>query len=217
MIIAILSHKEETIVITKKHLKQKQITYLLKQSKDKNKKIKRKIKIKTKIKTKKLKQFTATEFFKQILEHDAKILIAIRDGTIVYDPSKLITCLRANIKQGTVIGTRETIIHKLLNIRKLLRDISTLKTQALDNTYMANVEAAQAALVMKGINVTVPNKLPSHMLRHKKLSNYSKTLNEIVKTYKSLEHGKLKYVKGKKLDDLIWNTRTFISAVKQVL
>ncbi len=163
-----------------------------------------------------VEQVLIKEFLTRILEHDSNLLIAIRDGILVYDASKMLSALKANLKQGLILGTKETLIHKVLHIRRLLRDIESLKIKALDNVYMAVVESCQAALVMKNVPVTIPKHLADQLSKHDLLRFYAKKVKNIVNAYKHCEHTGSN-IAGKTLDKLMQDAKVFLQAVREVI
>jgi hypothetical protein len=167
-----------------------------------------------------IKRFSLEEFFMHIMDYDTKLLLSIRDGQLVKDEYNIIGVIRKNIQNGIVLGTKEMLLRKLMNIRESMREVERIKKDMFDNTYTSCLEAAQAGLMAKGQSILVPRKVPELLEKHLLNKGLEKTqvgyCREIIEEYKKVEHGKGILPEGRKLDELARKCQLFREAVKKV-
>ncbi len=163
---------------------------------------------------------TTEDLIKEIINHNTRVLISVRDGKIIYDPLKLLHSLKINIEKGLMTGTKEGILRKFLVIKDHLKEIENIKVQVFDNIYVSTIEASQTALILKNHFVLVPRLIPETLKRHLLRNSLEKTqindAEEIIKTYKAYEHKKIPLPNGRRLDNLSIKSERFREAVKKM-
>ncbi len=165
---------------------------------------------------------TIEDLIKEIINHNTRVLISIRDGRVVHDPIHLLHSLKINIQKGLLVGTKEAILKKFMLIKDYIKEIESTKEQVFDNIYVSTIEAAQTALVIKGKNniALIPRLIPD-VLRETMLGKglektHIEYASEIILKYKAYEHKKCPLPEGKRLDELARKAGLFRDAVKKL-
>lgn len=200
---AIWTHKDKLYILTQSKLSKKDEK-----------------KYKEKYKKKNIEAVTMNSFFLRLMEYNTHFFISIRNGEVQYDPFSMVDIIKENIKKGRMAGTQEMLLKKFIEVRNNLKGIKKIKVDVLENIYASCIEAAQAGLVMRGAKTLVPKKVPEMLKKHllgKDLEKSQiKACKEIIKFYKDFEHGKIKSIKGKKLDKLTKKAKNFREAVDKI-
>ena len=161
------------------------------------------------------------DLIKEIMQHNTRVLISIRDGKLIYDPYKLLSSLKINIQRGLMVGTKEAILRKFMLIKDYIKEIENTKIAVFDNIYMSVIEAAQTALVLKGHSILIPRTIPEMIKKHLQGRGLERThvnyATEIITTFKAYEHKKIPLPQGKKLDELAKKAELFREAVKKLV
>jgi hypothetical protein len=168
----------------------------------------------------KIRVGTTEDLVKEIIHHNTRILISVRDGKPLYDPLKLLHSLKINIEKGLMIGTKEGILRKFLVIKEHLKEIDKIKVQVFDNIYISTIEASQTALILRNHVVLVPRLIPNvlreYMLGRGLEKSQINDAEEIIRLYKAYEHKKIQLPAGRKLDELSKKAERFREAVKKL-
>jgi hypothetical protein len=165
---------------------------------------------------------TIEDLIKEIINHNTRVLISIRDGRVVHDPIHLLHSLKINIQKGLLVGTKEAILKKFMLIKDYIKEIEATKERVFDNIYVSTIEAAQTALIIKGnSNIALIPRLIPDVLRETLLGRgLEKTqieyASEIILKYKAYEHKKCPLPEGKRLDELARKAELFRDAVKKL-
>jgi hypothetical protein len=165
---------------------------------------------------------TIEDLIKEIVNHNTRILISIRDGKIIYDPIHLLHALKINIQKGLLVGTKEAILKKFMLIKDYIREMESTKEQVFDNIYTSTIEAAQTALVLKGHGklAMAPRMIPDLLKRYLLNNGLEKTqlhyAEEIITKYKLYEHKKINLPEGRKIDELARKAELFRETVKKL-
>jgi hypothetical protein len=160
------------------------------------------------------------QFLKDVMEYNTKLLVSIRDGKVLHDSMDIVKVIGINIKKGMMAGTREMLLRKFMDIQKEIKEIEHTKERVFENVFISCLEAAQASLLMKGRIILTPKLVPE-MLRIFLLGKglertHIKYCEEIIWTYKSLEHKKIPPLTGKEMDKLSQKAEIFRDAVKRI-
>ena len=176
--------------------------------------------LQTRYKCQKAKVLLTEEFFREVMEYNTKLLVSIRDGKLLQDSMGMVKVVEMNIRKGLMAGTKEMLLRKFMNIKKEIGEIESVKSQVFDNVYTSCLESAQAALIMKGRAILVPRIVPELLrvfLLEKGLERtHIKYCEEIIWTYKALEHKKIAPLTGKEIDRLSEKAELFRDAVKRI-
>ncbi len=162
---------------------------------------------------------TIEDLVKEIIQHNTRVIISVRDGRPIYDPLRILHSLKKNIQKGLMTGTKEGILRKFMLIKDHIKEIEKIKERLFDNIYISTIDASQTALILKGHIALIPRIIP---IKIKKLINKglerSDIINaiEIIETYKLYEHQRIVLPPGKKLDEFAKKAELFREAVKKM-
>lgn len=163
---------------------------------------------------------TIEDLVREIIKHNTRVIISVREGRVIHDPLKLIHSLKKNIQTGLMIGTKEGILRKFMLIKENIKDIEEIKEKIFDNIYLSTIEASQTALILKGHVALIPRmisvKLKQHLLDRGLERSDLNNAAEIISLYKLYEHKKVNLPPGKKLDELSKKAESFRESVKKL-
>jgi hypothetical protein len=163
---------------------------------------------------------TIEDLVREIIQHNTRVIISVRDGKVIYDPLKVIDSLKKNIQKGLMTGTKEGILRKFMLIKDHIKEIEKIKERIFDNLYVSTIEASQTALVLKGHIALIPRvisvKLKKELLNKGLERSDLNNAVEIISLYKLYEHKKINLPPGKKLDELSKKAELFREAVKKL-
>jgi hypothetical protein len=176
--------------------------------------------LQSRFRSQKAKVLLMEQFFKDVMEYNTNLLVSIRDGKILYDSLDIVKVIGTNIRKGLMAGTKEMLLRKFMSIQREIKEIESLKSQVFENVYTSCLESAQAALIMKGRAILVPRMVPELLkvfLLGKGLERtHIKYCDEIIWTYKALEHKKISPLTGEEIDKLARKAELFRDAVKRI-
>lgn len=145
-----------------------------------------------------------------MIRHGSPVAFSeIREGIPVYDPSGFFVPLKKLLLQGKIPGTKENMRQLIAAAPMRINRIKVLfKARVLEQVYTAAVDAGQAALIIYGVappaQKEVAAALETHFVLNKLLEpEYVRYCDEIVKYWKDYEHGNIKEIPGKKLDEML--------------
>ena len=167
--------------------------------------------------------YNLTEYW-DLIRHGSPVTFQeIRDGIPVYDPSGFFVPLKKLLLQGRIPGTKESmraLIGKApLRIKRIRHEFML---NVLEKIYTAVVDSGQAPLIMAGFSPPaqkmVAPTLKDVFVRKKKLEpEYVRYADEIVKTWKDYEHGKIKTISGDMLDRMLEHAGRFIRRMEELM
>lgn len=146
---------------------------------------------------------TVKELIKELSEMNTKFLEDISKAKVIYDPYKIVASIKEGIKRGLFVGSKETLVGKIMGIILRLRESERLKEEILVNAYMAATDALQAIILKKTGKMVVPKHLAEFV--EKNLPEFieaARYYKVILKAIKELEHSR-KLPSGKELDTII--------------
>ena len=167
--------------------------------------------------------YILTDFWESVKDANPVIFTFIRDGVPLYDrgafmPWKLL------LKMGKIKPSQEAIDNfMMLGERvgkKVKEDLNRIVTEDI---YWGVITPSQAALMLYGLPPPTPRETVELMdktfvekegLLEKK---YIKILDKVVTLYKDYEHGRLKEVKGKDVDELLTEVSEYMQRLKELV
>ncbi|MBI4167783.1 MAG: hypothetical protein HY515_02400 [Candidatus Aenigmarchaeota archaeon] len=160
----------------------------------------------------------------ELIRHGSPVTFTeIRDGIPLYDPSGFFLPLKKLLMGGRVPGTKEAMKSLIQQSPLRLLRIERIHTlSVLDALSSAVVDAAQAPLMGVGVSPPTPKNVPEqlriHFVRKRKLSpEYVKYYEDVIRTWKSLEHGELKILKPEKIDELVEKATRFVEKMEHLM
>jgi len=166
--------------------------------------------------------YILTDFWESVKDANPVIFTFLRDGVPLYDrgvfmPWKLL------LQMGRIRPSAEAIDMQMDVGEKLLdRAKKKFLGIAAEDVYYAVLNPSQAALMLYGINPPTPKEtirlFEEIFVKKEKLIElkYVKILENIIRVYKDIDHGKITDITGTELDKLINSSDLFIKRVKKL-
>lgn len=166
--------------------------------------------------------YELSKYFENIMKGNLIIFSEIRSSQPLYDPTGFFTPLKPLVAGGEIIGTQESLLRLINNVKGRIRKVDSLKLEILENLYIAVVSAGQAPLV--AINHPVPvqkevsKELRRHFIKDGMLSmDFIRMCDDVVKTFKEFEHKTKVDISGKELDELVKKGKAFILRMEHLV
>ena len=166
--------------------------------------------------------YILTDFWESIKDANPVIFTFLRDGVPLYDrgvfmPWKLL------LQMGRIKPSPESI-DMMMDIGDKLIDRAKKKLLgiAAEDIYYAILNPSQAALMLYGVNPPTPKEtiklFDEILVKKEKLieSKYVRILENTVKTFKDIEHGKILSMTGTQLDKLIKDADIYIKRINKL-
>ncbi len=166
--------------------------------------------------------YLLTEFWNTIREAHPVIFTLLRDGVPIHDKGMFIPW-RVLLKTGKIKPTPEAINNFIKSGDLLRKSVKRdLTEMIIEKLYYSILNLGQAALMFVGVSPPahreVPQLLEETFVRKGLLDKkYARWCKDIIELRKEVEHGKIKELKGKDLDDWIERSKEFENATKDLL
>lgn len=165
--------------------------------------------------------YILTEMWDSIRNANAVIFTFLRDGVPFYDrgmfqPWKLL------LKQGKITPTPEAVDSYIKSGKQMLeRTKSKLKEIALEDFFWACLTPSQGVLMLVGIPPTDPKETPEQMKTHFVKTGlleekWVKILEEILQLRKDIEHGKIKDVTAKQVEETFERAEKYLERLDKL-
>ena len=166
--------------------------------------------------------YILTDFWDSVKDANPVIFTFLRDGVPLFDrgvfmPWKLL------LQMGRIKPSPESIDMNMEVGEKLVERVKQkLLSVAGEDIYYACLNPAQAALMMYGIPPPTPREtvklLEEIFVKKEKLleKKYVDILAQTIAYYKDIEHGKIKNVTGKQIDDLLTNVDAYLKRIRKL-
>jgi len=164
-----------------------------------------------------------TDFWEGVKEANPVYFTFIRDGVPLYDnrtfmPWKLL------LKMGRITGTPESIEKFISQGEGMTRIVKRkLLDIAVGEIYWSILTPAQGALMLYGLAPPTPKETVAMFkdvfyTKEKLLEKkYIDFLERVVTLYKGYEHGKVKEVSGKVIDELVKGSEDYLARIKKLV
>jgi len=161
-----------------------------------------------------------SDFYNKIIQNKIDIFLEIKKAVCLYDTGFFMP-IKALLNKGEIKGTKEALFKLVLEVRKNMKEIKEIKLDVLSALYSAVIDAAESALMTKGIGFFIPREIPKllekEFFRKKLISKKTlRAFQAIYDTYKAYEHGKISEINGKELDRLIKKADSFITEMQDL-
>ena len=167
--------------------------------------------------------YELSKYFENVMKGNLIMFSEIRNSQPLYDPTGFFTPLKPLIEEGEIVGTRESLLKLIHNVKGRLAKIDMLKLEVLEDLYSAIVSAGQAPLIAMNYPAPVPKEvskqLKKHFVNQKGWLSIESitTCEEIINTFKDFEHKRKVDISGKELDDLVRKGKAFISKMEHLV
>jgi len=163
-----------------------------------------------------------TEFWESVKEANPVIFTFLRDGVPFYDRGMFMPWKQL-LKMGRIKPSREAIDMFMSTGEQMVgRTRRKLLELVEADIYWSTLTPTQAALMMYGIPPPTPKEtielVEEIFVKKEKLlePKYLDTMKLIRQYYKKLEHGELKSVSGKEVDELITKAEAYLKRIKKL-
>ena len=166
--------------------------------------------------------YVLTDFWEAIRDAHPVMFTLLRDGVPFYDrgifmPWKLL------LQMGHIRPSPEAIdMHMDVGERLLSRAKKKLLNIAGEDLYYATLNPSQAALMLYGVAPPTPKEtvklLDEIFVKKEKMleKKYVTNLDNIRKFFKDMEHGRVKEVSGKQIDQILKDTEDYLKRIKKL-
>ena len=166
--------------------------------------------------------YVLTDMWNNIKTANPVIFTLLRDGIPLYDrgmfsPWKLL------LKQGKITPTPEAVDTYMKSGKQVIeRTKFTLKNIAVEDFFWATLTPSQGALMLMGIPPGDPKETPKQMREHLVKSGlleekWVKILEDILQLRKDIEHGKIKDVSAKQVEEYLDNTEKYLARLDKLM
>ncbi|MDD5254208.1 MAG: hypothetical protein PHG05_03865 [Candidatus Nanoarchaeia archaeon] len=166
--------------------------------------------------------YILTDFWESLKDGNQVIFTLLRDGVPLFDRGVFLPW-RLLLKSGRIKPSPEAIEFNMdIGERLLERTREKLLGILGEDLFYATLNPAQAALMLYGIPPTTPREtvkaLDEIFVKKEKLleKRYVDILERIRKYYKDIEHGKVKNVTGKEIDNILKDTEDYLRRIKKL-
>src|SRR3989338_9991512 len=166
--------------------------------------------------------YILTDFWDSLREANPIIFTLLRDGVPFYDRG-IFMPWKQLLRMGKIKPSEEDIDMFMHSGEQMIQRVKQRITEiGMEDTYYAILTPSQAAIMMHGIAPPTPRETPEvmkdifvdklHLLEPKWID----MLRKNIKVRKDIEHGKVKDLSGKEIDDLISNATEYLERVKKL-
>lgn len=166
--------------------------------------------------------YILTDFWESIKEAHPVIFTFLRDGVPFYDRG-IFMPWKQLLKMGRIKPSAEAIEMYLSSGEQLIKRIQfKLNDIGIEDLFYSLLTPSQAALMMYGVPPPTPKETPELMreifVQKEKLieESFLKTLEQVIKIRKDVEHGTKKNVSGKEIDELLDNAEKYLVRLKKL-
>ncbi|MFP4524274.1 MAG: nucleotidyltransferase domain-containing protein [Candidatus Woesearchaeota archaeon] len=166
--------------------------------------------------------YILTDFWENIKEANPIIFTFLRDGIPLYDRG-IFMPWKQLLKMGRIKPSPEAIEMFMSTGEQMVDRIKgKLRDIGVDDFFWATITPSQAALMLYGVPPPTPKETPELLrelfVKKEKIleEEYVKTLEQVLKTRKTIEHGSKKGVSGKEIDDLLEGSEKYLKRLKSL-
>ncbi|MEK6835859.1 MAG: hypothetical protein AABX55_02440 [Nanoarchaeota archaeon] len=169
-----------------------------------------------------IQTYILTDFWDAVKDAHPVIFTFLRDGVPLFDRGVFMPW-RLLLQMGRIKPSPEAIDMQMDIGEKLLERVKgKMISIVVEDIYYATLNPAQAILMLYGVNPPTPTETIELMdeifVKKEKLleEKYVKFLEKVRNYYKDVEHGKIKEVSGKDVDELVKEVKEYIERIKKL-
>ncbi|MBN1386019.1 nucleotidyltransferase domain-containing protein [Candidatus Woesearchaeota archaeon] len=166
--------------------------------------------------------YILTDFWDSIKEANPVIFTVLRDGVPLYDRGMFMPWKQL-LKMGKIKPSSEAIDMFMATGEQMISRIKfRLKEIVEADIYWATLTPTQAAIMLFGLPPPTPNEtiqlLEDIFVKKEKLlePQYIEILKKIRKYYKDIEHGEVKEITGKEVDELLESAQKYLKRIRRL-
>ncbi|MBI5148791.1 hypothetical protein HZA33_03865 [Candidatus Pacearchaeota archaeon] len=162
-----------------------------------------------------------SDYFEAIMLNKIDVFSEINASEALFDPTGFFLPLQELVRRGKIHGTKENLLHLILNVKERIKRVSDFKIEILSSLYAAIIDAGQAPLIAGNFSIPLQKEvaieLERNFARRKMLDRrFIEIYNELVHYYKDYEYGKIKEINGELLDLFLKKARLFIERMEEL-
>lgn len=166
--------------------------------------------------------YILTDFWDSLREANPVIFTLLRDGVPFYDRG-IFMPWKHLLKMGKIKPSAEAIDMFLGSGEQVIRRVKAkLNEIGMEDVYYSMLTPSQAALMLYGVAPPTPKETPQVMMdvfvKKEKLleEKFVKILQHSVETRKGIEHGDIKELSGKEIDQMLDDGDKFLKRIKRL-
>ncbi len=166
--------------------------------------------------------YILTDFWDSLKEANPVIFTLLRDGVPFYDRG-IFMPWKQLLKMGKIKPSAEAIDMFLGSGEQVIRRVKAkLNEIGMEDIYYALLTPSQAALMLYGVAPPTPKETPQVMMdvfvKKEKIleEKFVKILQHSVEVRKGIEHGEIKELSGKELDQMLDEGDKFLKRIKRL-
>jgi len=166
--------------------------------------------------------YILTDFWDNLREANPIIFTLLRDGVPFYDRG-IFMAWKQLLKMGKIKPSPEAIDMFMGSGEQMLKRVALkLKDIGMEDIYYAILTPSQAALMLHGVPPPAPKETAALMreifVHKEKLleEKFIKTLEKVIDTRKTIEHGEKKEITGKEIDELLNESDKYLKRIKRL-
>jgi len=166
--------------------------------------------------------YILTDFWDSIKEANPVIFTVLRDGVPLYDRG-IFMPWKQLLKMGKIKPSAEAIDMFMASGEQMMSRVKTRMRQVVETEiYWSTLTPTQAALMLYGVPPPTPDEtiklFDEIFVKKEKMleGKFVETMQEIRKYYKGIEHGEIKEVSGKELDELLDKADKYLKRLKRL-
>src|SRR3989338_1871436 len=166
--------------------------------------------------------YILTDFWDSVKDANPVIFTFLRDVVPLFDRGAFMPW-RLLLQMGRIKPSPEAIDMQMDIGAKLLDRVKgKLLSVVAEDIYYAALNPAQAALMLYGVNPPTPLEtielMREILVNKEKLieEKHVKFLEKVRNYYKDIEHGKIKEVSGREIDELVKETKEYLERIKKL-
>ena len=166
--------------------------------------------------------FTLTEFWKLLRDMNPVAVTFLRDGIPIYDKG-LFVPWKILLKKGEIKPSEEAINNYIKTSEDFIKEAKeSLKNIFIKEIYWAIITSFQAVVMTLGLIPPAPRESVKvakelFVVKEKLLEKeYIDILDEAVKLWKAFDHGEIKELSGRDIDEWLDKARKFINRMKRL-
>ncbi len=169
-----------------------------------------------------IQTYILTDFWEGLREANPVFFTLLRDGVPLYDRG-IFMPWKQLLQMGRIRPSKEAIdLFMSSGEQVIFRVKERLKDLVGTDIYYATLNPSQAAIMLYGLPPPTPKETVHIMdeifVKKEKMleKKYVDTLERIRKYFKDIEHGKIKEIKGKEIDDLLRDTDDYLKRIQKL-
>ncbi len=166
--------------------------------------------------------YILTDFWESMKNANPVIFTVLRDGIPFYDRG-IFMPWKQLLKMGKIRPSQEAIDLFMGTSEDMIKNVKFKMRMLVESEiYWSTLNATQAAIMLYGLPPPTPKETieiaQEIFVQKEKLleREYVDIMKKIRDFYKSVEEGKIKEVKGKELDDFLYNAEKYMKRIKRL-